>query len=63
MGRRKLGEVGMRIGLIRWINDGGEWLSEIVVGIVGDRVGGVWHLDVNGEIRALNESDWSIYLP
>ena len=63
MGRRKLGDVGRRIGLVRWSYRGEAWLAEIVVGIVVKHAGGVWHLDSNGETRALNESDWSLYQP
>ncbi|POH62092.1 hypothetical protein C3B61_18505 [Cryobacterium zongtaii] len=63
MVQRKLGDVGRRIGLIRWLREGEEWLPEIVVGTVIDRASGVWHLDVNGETRVLNECDWSMYQP
>jgi hypothetical protein len=63
MVRRKLGDVGRRIGLIRWTHEGGEWVPETVVGIVVEHSGGVWHLDVNKNVRALNKSDWSVYHP
>lgn len=63
MGRQKLGDVGRRIGLIRWSMEGEEWSPEIIVGVVVDRANGVWHVEVDGEIRALVESDWSLYQP
>ena len=63
MGRQKLGDSGRRIGLIRWFKEGEEWSPEIIVGIVVERTKGVWHVDVNGEIHALIESEWSVYQP
>jgi hypothetical protein len=63
MVRRKLGDEGRRIGLIRWFREGEEWLPETVVGTVVKRAGGIWHLDLNGETQALSESDWSMYQP
>jgi len=63
MVQRKLGDVGRRIGLVRWSHDGEAWIPEIVVGIVVDHTDGIWQLALDGEIRALNESDWSLYQP
>jgi hypothetical protein len=63
MGRRRLGDVGRRIGLVRWSQVGEAWVPEIVVGIVVKHADGVWYLDSNGETRALDESDWSMYDP
>jgi len=63
MGRQKLGDAGRRIGLIRWFKEGDDWSTKIIEGIVVDHAEGVWHVDVNGEIYALSESDWSIYQP
>jgi hypothetical protein len=63
MGRRKLGDVGRRIGLIRWSYEGEAWLPETVVGIVVKHSDGVWHVDSYGKARVLNESDWSMYQP
>ena len=63
MGRKKLGDVGERIGLVRWSYVGEAWLPEIVVGIVSKQASGIWHLDSNGQTHALNKSDWTMYQP
>lgn len=63
MGRRRLGDIGRRIGLIRWTQVGEACVPEMVAGVVVKHADGVWHLGSSGETRALNESDWSMYEP
>ncbi|WP_256041424.1 hypothetical protein [Cryobacterium sp. SO1] len=42
-----------------WCGESLVTLPEMIVGIVIDRSAGVWRLDLDGEIRAVNESEWS----
>lgn len=65
MGRKKLGDVGKRIGLVRWSYEGRAkaWLPGIVVGLVVKRASGIWHLDSYTQPHALNVSDRTMHQP